>query len=86
MLDFNCFRSLEKINQTKEEIEKQRKFLQRRKPPSDGKHGKQTRLLSFVISQFRYTYLGADPLNQMTGFKLEILGDDALCNLGYAHF
>ena len=37
---FYSFRSLEKINQTKEEIEKQRKLLQRRKPPSEGKHGK----------------------------------------------
>jgi len=36
-------KSLEKINQTKEEIEKQRKFLQRRKPPSDGKHEKKER-------------------------------------------
>eukprot|EP00794_Sanderia_malayensis_P003299 gene3299-3782_t len=36
-------RSLEKVNRMKEELEKQRKILQRRKPPSEGKPDKRER-------------------------------------------
>ncbi|XP_065053738.1 serine/threonine-protein kinase tousled-like 1 [Rhopilema esculentum] len=36
-------KSLEKINQTKEDVEKQRKLLQRRKPPTEGKPEKKER-------------------------------------------